>query len=81
MKYDVNVLESMIENMSDNIAMFQRLGVDKNEEKIADMVKYRRGLAALVENEGEPMSGVTVDSMVYAASLPGADTSWWTKGT
>lgn len=78
MKYDVEVLKKMISVYDRNIEMFSRY---KNvEDRLAVMVKERRDLAALVENDGERMEGVTIDTMLYSAQA-GADTSWWTKGT
>ena len=79
MRYNVEVLKKMIDNLSSNIEMFSKYG-ENAEQRMYDMVRERRGLAALVENDGYPIDGVTVDSMSYSAAA-GADTSWWTKGT
>jgi hypothetical protein len=79
MKYDVEVLKKMIDNLTVNIRMFSKY--PGSEETLYGMVKERRDLAALVENDGVPMRGVYVDSMSYSASMPNADTSWWTRGT
>jgi len=78
MTYDVEVLKRMIDNRTMNIKMFSKY--NNVEERLAEMVKERRELAALVENDGVPMEGVYIDSMLYSA-LAGADTSWWTRGT
>lgn len=79
-QYNIEALKSMVDSLTFNIKMFQGYG-EQYENRVADMVKERRDLAALVENDGVPMKGVYVDGMSYSASLPGADTSWWTKGT
>jgi len=78
MTYDVEVLKRMIDNRTMNIKMFSKY--NNVEERLAEMVKERRELAALVENDGVPMEGVYIDSMLYSA-LAGADTSRWTRGT
>lgn len=78
MTYDVEVLKRMIDNRTMNIKMFSKY--NNVEEQLAEMVKERRDLAALVENDGVPMEGVYIDSMLYSAQA-GADTSWWTRGT
>lgn len=77
-QYKVEVLKKMIDNLTMNIKMFSKY--PGSEETLYGMVKQRRDLAALVENDGVAMEGVYVDSMSYFASA-GADTSWWTKGT
>ena len=74
-KYDVKVLKEMIDVESNNIRMFQGYG-EYYENRVSEMVKYRRNLAALVENDGVEMEGVYVDLMSYSAQA-GADTSWW----
>ena len=98
MKYDVDVLEKMIEIETDNIKSLQDLIEFQNrtspyydttrmEEKLARLVANRRLIAAMIENQGERVipagleKDVYFDVMNYAASVPGADTSWWTKGT
>lgn len=79
MKYDVEVLKKMIDNRTANIKSFSSLS--NTEEQIAMMVKERRELAALVENDGVlDANMVRPDSMLYEANS-GADTSWWTRGT
>ena len=78
MTYDVEVLKAMVENLTVNIKMFSKY--PGSEETLYGMVKQRRDLAALIENGGEPMEGVSIDLMSYSAQA-GADTSWWTKGT
>jgi len=78
MTYDVEVLKAMVENLTVNIKMFSKY--PGSEETLYGMVKQRRDLAALVENDGERMEGVSIDLMSYSAQA-GADTSWWTKGT
>lgn len=91
MKYNVEVLKKMIDNYTMNIEMFQshyelyegyqneeakQERIRSNEKSIAEMVRDRRNLAALVENDGEPIEGVSIDTMLYSAQA-GADTSWW----
>ena len=78
MKYDVEVLKKMIDTYDANIKMFSKYS--NVEERLAQMVKERRDIAATIENDGERMDGVMIDSMMYSAAA-GADTSWWTKGT
>lgn len=95
MRYNIEVLKKMIKTLDFNIEMFQgyfkiyegyqneeikKQKIASNEKRIADMVLERRGLAAIIENDGEPVEGAYVDSMMYSAQA-GADTSWWTKGT
>lgn len=75
MKYDVEVLKKMISVYDRNIEMFSKY--PNVEERLAEMVYDRRVVAALVENDGVPMKGVTIDSMMYTANKPNADTSWW----
>jgi len=79
MKYDVEVLKKMISLYNSNIKMFSKY--DNVEERLAEMVKERRDIAALIENDGERMEGVYIDTMLYSANMPDADTSWWTRGT
>jgi hypothetical protein len=69
----------MIGVYDSNIKMFSKYS--NVEDRLAEMVKERRELAALVENDGV-LDGnmVRPDSMLYSAQA-GADTSWWTKGT
>lgn len=76
MVYEVEVLKKMIRVYDSNIEMFSKY--NDVEERLALMVKERRDIAALVENDGvmEPYMN-RPDSMMYAANLPGADTSWW----
>lgn len=75
MKYDVEVLEKMIANYNSNIEMFSKY--ENVEDRLADMVKERRDLAALIENNGVlDKNMVRPDSMLYAAQC-GADTSKW----
>ena len=74
MKYNVEVLKAMVENLTVNIKMFSKY--PGSEETLYGMVKQRRDLAALVENDGEELEGVYVDLMSYSATA-GADTSWW----
>ena len=80
MKYDVEVLKKMIDNRTVNIKSFSALS--NTEEQIAMMVKERRELAALIENDGVlDANMVRPDSMLYEANKPNADTSWWANGT
>ena len=73
-QYNVEVLKKMIDNYTANIKMFSNY---RNvEDRLAQMVKERRDLAALVENDGVAMEGVNIDTMRYFATA-GADTSWW----
>lgn len=79
MKYDVEVLKKMIDITTSNIVMFSKY--PNVEDRLAQMVKDRRDLAALVENDGVLDDNmVRPDVMAYSAAA-GADTSWWTKGT
>ena len=73
-QYEVEVLKHMIDGLTCNIKMFSES--PGSEETLYGMVKQRRDLAALVENDGMPMTGIYVDIMSYSASA-GADTSWW----
>ena len=75
MTYDVEVLKKMISVYDANIKMFSKYS--NVEDRLAEMVYDRRVVAALVENDGVPMEGVTIDSMLYSANKPNADTSWW----
>lgn len=75
-QYKVEVLKHMINVLTRNIKMFSAYNDERSQERMYDMVKERRELAALVENGGVPMPGVYVDIMSYSASN-GADTSWW----
>jgi len=80
MSYDIEVLKKMISVYESNIKMFSKY--PDVEERLAEMVKERRDIAALVENDGVLDDNmVRPDSMMYAANKPGADTSWWTRGT
>lgn len=79
MKYDVEILKKMIEVYTSNIKMFSKY--KDVDDRLNEMVVERRHLAALVENDGVPMPGVIIDSMMYTANLPNADTSWWCRGT
>lgn len=75
MKYNVEVLKAMIENLTMNIKMFSNY--PGSEETLHGMVKQRRDLAALVENDGVLDDNmVRPNSMSYSATA-GADTSWW----
>ena len=75
MKYDVEVLKKMIENRTMNIEMFSKY--PNVDDRLAQMVKERRDLAALVENDGVMDDNmVAPDIMLYSAQA-GADTSWW----
>lgn len=77
--YDVEVLKKMVDNRTMNIEMFSKY---PNEEvRLAEMVKERRDLAALIENDGVLDDNmIRPDTMSYSAHA-GADTSWWTRGT
>jgi hypothetical protein len=76
MKYNVEVLKAMIKNRTMNIEMFSKYG-ESGETQLARLVKERRDLAALVENDGVLDDNmVRPDSMSYSATA-GADTSWW----
>lgn len=85
MKYDIEVLQKMIDNYDSNIEMFSKY---KNvEDRLAEMVANRRLVASFIENDGESTvpagfrnGNVFFDSMMYSACA-GADTSWWTRGT
>ena len=74
-KYEIAVLESMIEHYTKNIEMFQSLvPSDAVIKSIGDMVANRRLVASFIENDGVPTvpSGwrngdVFFDGMVNAA--------------
>ena len=72
--YKIEVLEKMIDVYTANIKMFSKY--PNVESRLAEMVKERRDVAAVIENDGVAMEGVYIDSMMYAAHA-GADTSWW----
>jgi hypothetical protein len=75
-QYDVEVLKKMIDNRTMNIKMFSKYG-ESGERQLVQMVKERRDLAALVENDGILDDNmVHPDIMLYSAQA-GADTSWW----
>jgi hypothetical protein len=75
-QYNVEVLKKMIDNRTMNIKMFSKYG-ESGERQLVQMVKERRDLAALVENNGILDDNmVRPDSMLYSAQA-GADTSWW----
>lgn len=81
MQYKVEVLKSMIENRTRNIEMFMKYESEQSQMKMFDMIKERRDLCALIENDGVLDDNmVRPDIMLYEAQA-GADTSWWTKGT
>lgn len=88
MAYNIEALKKMIETYNSNIEMFSKYDSPYAWEKLAEMVASRRLVAAMIENGGEAVvpstwrnGNVFFDSMLYSASVPGADTSWWTKGT
>jgi hypothetical protein len=74
-RYEIAVLESMIEHYTKNIEMFQSLvPSDAVIKSIGDMVANRRLVASFIENDGMPTvpSGwrngdVFFDGMVNAA--------------
>mgnify|MGYP000562933936 CR=1 FL=1 len=81
MKYDVKVLEKMVDFYSQNIEMFT--GYSNVESQVSDMVANRRLIASFIENGGESTvpsnfrnGNVFFDVMVYTACA-GADTSKW----
>jgi len=86
MNYNVDALKSMLELYNKNIESFtlmyhralanEATGLEDLEQKINEMVKERRDLAATIENDGMGMEGVRIDTMMYEAHN-GADTSWW----
>lgn len=76
MKYDIEVLKKMICVYDMNIKSFSQY--TNVEERLALMVKERRDIAALIENDGVLDSYMNrPDSMMYTANTPGVDTSWW----
>ena len=82
MKYDIDVLKKMIDVYNMNIKSF--MNYSNVEDRIADMVANRRLVAAMIENDGEPVvppkfrnGNVFFDTMLYEANKPNADTSWW----
>jgi hypothetical protein len=74
-KYEIAVLESMIEHYTKNIEMFQSLvPSDAVIKSIGDMVANRRLVASFIENDGVPTvpvgwrnGDVFFDGMVNAA--------------
>lgn len=81
MKYDVEVLQKMIDNYTMNIEMLSKY--NNVEQRLADMVANRRLVASFIENDGESTvprgfqnGNVFFDTMLYSACA-GADTSWW----
>jgi len=74
-RYEIAVLESMIEHYTKNIEMFQSLAPsDAVIKSMGDMVANRRLVASFIENDGMPTvpSGwrngdVFFDGMVNAA--------------
>lgn len=79
--YNVEVLKKMIATLNVNIEMFSRYDDEQANKRMWEMVKERRDLAALVENNGvRDKHQIVPDSMAYSAAN-GADTSWWTRGT
>lgn len=80
MQYNVEVLKKLIRVYDMNIESFSRY--NNVEDRLAVMVKERRDIAALIENDGVLDSYMNrPDSMLYEANTPGTDTSWWTRGT
>jgi len=84
-KYQISVLERMIEHYTMNIKMFQELqGQDDSLiGDIADMVANRRLVASFIENDGVPTvpagfrnGDVFFDGMVNAA-CSGTEMSSW----
>jgi hypothetical protein len=76
MKYDIEILKKMICVYDSNIKMFSKY--NNVEDRLALMVKERRDIAALIENDGVLDSYMNrPDSMMYTANTPGVDTSWW----
>ena len=54
-KYEIAVLESMIEHYTKNIEMFQSLSPsDAVVKSMAEMVANRRLVASFIENDGVP---------------------------
>jgi hypothetical protein len=74
-RYEIAVLESMIEHYTKNIEMFQSLvPSDAVIKSIGDMVANRRLVASFIENDGMPTvpvgwrnGDVFFDGMVNAA--------------
>ena len=74
-RYEIAVLESMIEHYTKNIEMFQSLvPSDAVIKSIGDMVANRRLVASFIENDGVPTvpvgwrnGDVFFDGMVNAA--------------
>ena len=74
-KYEIAVLESMIEHYTKNIEMFQSLvPSDAVIKSMGDMVANRRLVASFIENDGVPTvpvgwrnGDVFFDGMVNAA--------------
>ena len=74
-RYEITVLESMIEHYTKNIEMFQSLvPSDAVIKSMGDMVANRRLVASFIENDGVPTvpvgwrnGDVFFDGMVNAA--------------
>jgi hypothetical protein len=75
-QYNVEILKKLISVYDSNIEMFSRY--NNVEKRLAEMVKERRDIAALIENDGVLDANMNrPDSMLYTANTPGVDTSWW----
>ena len=79
---------SLMNIINDPVVSSHRVSemIEYYEIKLSEMVSNRRLVAAMIENDGQEVSSVRngnvfFDNMLYAANLPGADTSTWTKGT
>ena len=76
MKYDIEILKKLIRVYDMNIKSFSQY--ENVENRLAEMVKERRDIAALIENDGVLDSYMNrPNSMLYEANTPGVDTSWW----
>lgn len=64
MKWDVEILKTMIEMEYKFLSQYQ---MKIPEERIGQINRNIRHLAALIENDGEPMDGVTPDTTQYRA--------------
>jgi len=76
MSLNIEVLKKMIENYDLNIKNFTRyVGIDEDaENRLYTMVTNRRLIAAMIENDGAPVTptpwrngNVFFDSMLYAS--------------
>lgn len=64
-QYNVVALKGMIANLNRDIANIDPNQTNRNIVDLYDMVRERRELAALVDNDGYVLPGVYVDAVAY----------------